>query len=445
MSCYLCSGVCTGVDLAPLVAPDLVWLWEVVAKMADRRGDEHMTSGTVTVIAPGDAAQRAAVAGLLDRRPLRAGQGVRVNLAELALELSVVGPGLTPGAVAAHAVGRRLAAKSKEREARDAATAEIVSRLREQLAAGPAHLALEPHKVIEHLARIGWVARIRSQPDPRALIDAAAAVLARLPEPGARVDRRTLVPGDPHALDSGVLPSLVLAMTGFSGMRARQGWNQLGVDFDDLLGGLTVTGVHPAGWTLPNGAVVTLPPRELASISWDGPASSAEWAFVTENPSVLTAAVQGFRDGSAEVLPKVICTAGTPSQLECAAIGALSTVGWQVAVRADFDLKGLEHMRAMLTAAPSAVPWRMSAQDYLAVAMPDNASDWVSPDASPWDPSLAEVMNNAGVPAFEEDLLDLLVRDVLHRGFATPAESDDSDSDRITVRAPAGCSILHGR
>jgi uncharacterized protein (TIGR02679 family) len=417
MSCRLCPGVCEGVDLLPLLTPELAWLWEAVAKAADRRGDEALTTGIVNAVAPADPAARSAAAGLVRSRAPRAGQSVRVHLAALTAELSTRSPALTPGAVAAHAVGWRLAVKARQREARDAATATILEDLRTGLADLPTYLGIDPDSVVERLSRSGWVARVRNTDNSDVLLAASLSVLARLPEPGVRVDRRTLVHGDPHALDSGVLPSLVLAVMGVAGQRVREAWAELGVDIDDLVGGLIVTGVQPDGWVVPAGSTMTLPPQELAGIRWAAPAVSGEWVFVTENPSVLSAAVQTFRKRpvGAAMVPRVVCTVGTPSQVECAAVGALADAGWQVAVRADFDVAGLAHVRALLTAAPLARPWRMGAGDYLAVARKGDPVLKISNDASPWDAELAEAMNELGVPAFEEDLLPVLLDDVLRR------------------------------
>jgi uncharacterized protein (TIGR02679 family) len=414
MACELCPGVCAGTNLTPLLASELSWLWAAVAQTADRRGDAHMTSGVVTVIAPTDAAARSAATGLIGGRTLRAGQRVRVDLAELTQSLSGVGRGLTPGAVAAHVVGSRLAVKAREREDRDIATAAIVQQLRVGFSCLPTHLSIEPDQVIDRMSRTGWIARIRNNPDPESLVAAVLAVLSRLPEPGARTDRRTLVPGDPHALDSGILPSLVLALMGVSGQRSREAWSEVGVDIDDLVGGLIVTGVAPAGWAVPHGATMTLPPKELADVKWAPPTSPEGWVFVTENPSVLSAAVQAFREQSADSarVPRVVCTVGTPSQVECAAVAALAEIGWQVAVRADFDIAGLTHVRALLAATPTARPWRMSAADYLGTVGDGAPLIEIPADAAPWDTGLVAAMNKSGVPVFEEDLLAVLLDDM---------------------------------
>jgi len=84
------------------------------------------------------------------------------------------------------------------------------------------------------------------------------------------------MPGDPRGLDSGGLPSLVLAIMGVAGQRAREAWAELGVDIDDLVGGLIVTGVHPDGWAVPAGSTMTLPPKELASIQWGAAATAGD-------------------------------------------------------------------------------------------------------------------------------------------------------------------------
>jgi uncharacterized protein (TIGR02679 family) len=297
--------------------------------------------------------------------------------------------------------------------------------------------------MIDRMTLNGWISRIRRDADPVALLDAAFAVLARLPEPGIRVDRRTLVAGRPHALDGGVLPSLILAMAGANKDRPRQGWGSLGVELDDLLGGLIATGIAPEGWTIPSGVAVTYPPRALAAVRWQPAPAADTWVFVTENPSVLGAAIdlsvippdkRGVvgdlrseigREASAlvsRVPARVLCTAGTPSGIEAAAVAALSSAGWNIAVRADFDPAGLAHMRALLRAAPDAVPWRMRSSDYLALAEQRGLDLALSSDDTPWDTTLAAAMVKRGAHVYEEDLLPLLIGDI-RRGHP-PKDAD---------------------
>ncbi|MFE1987635.1 DUF2399 domain-containing protein [Streptomyces mirabilis] len=415
MNCPLCGGACDGADLVPLLSSELAWLWQALAATADRRGDESLTGGpAVTVTVPAEPAQRAAAAGLIDGRPLEPGQSRRVSLEGLTAAVAVRGPRLTPGAVAAHACGRRLAVKARRRAQQTAASDRIRIHLESSAADLPHHVRdlVGPEAVFTRLRTLGWVTRLLNTPDPAGLLDQALQVAAQLPPPGRRIDRRLLVPGNPHALDTGVLPALVLALTGSSGAPARSGWARLGVDCDDLLGGLIITGITPRGWRIPPGATLTLPPRELAHIEWEPPETTGTWVFVTENPSVLAAASgQSLAQGSL-VTPRVICTAGTPSQLECEAIGALSDTGWNIAVRADFDQAGLAHVRALLAAAPAAVAWRMSATDYLA-AIPEgtDALHLLDSDA-PWDEHLVPAMRKHSVPVYEEGLLPALLTDI---------------------------------
>ncbi|MGW3819640.1 DUF2399 domain-containing protein [Streptomyces sp. NPDC005046] len=416
MTCTLCAGACEDADLAPLLTPDLAWLWQALAAAADRRGDESLTSGpAVTVSVPTEPAQRAAAAGLIDGRPLQPGQSRRINLPHLTAALSARGSRLTPGAVAAHACNRRLAANARHRAQQNIATDRVRTRLENATAELPHHVRelVGPDTVFTRLRTLGWITRLLNAPDPSDLLEQALKVAAQLPPPGQRTDRRTLVPGDPHALDTGALPALVLALTGSTGTTARGSWARLGVDCDDLLGGLILTGITPQGWKIPPGVTFTLPPRELTGITWEPPATTGEWVFVTENPSVLAAASSHALTRNTAATPRVICTAGTPSRLECEAIAALSDSGWHIAVRADFDQAGLGHMRALLAAAPNAVPWRMSTADYLAASPHGVGPLHLQETDAPWDAHLVPTMLKHSAPAYEEDLLPALLGDIV--------------------------------
>jgi len=192
--------------------------------------------------------------------------------------------------------------------------------------------------------------------------------------------------------------------------RPRDAWAALGVDCDDLVGGLIALGIVPADWMLPRGTPVTLPPRVLNMCQWPKP-TSPSWVFVTENPSIVSAAADlaALRDGI-----RLLCTSGTPSAIEIAAIARLVHQGWNVAVRADFDSAGLGHVAAILKAAPSATPWRMGVADYiesLQCAIADGTVLEPMPDTA-WDPQLSVYMRARGVAGYEESLLPLLLQDL---------------------------------
>jgi len=418
-ACQLCGGACANADLTPLLDERLAWLWERLAAVADRQGDAHLISGMVTIRAPADAETRAAAGGLLGGRPLRPGQRRRVELAALAEAIRTRGVALTPGAVAAHWAGRPLAARSRADHARACVEATLLDLVR----AGAGVVAGDPEAICAMLKRTGWIARILADPEPAGVIRTAFKVVSRLPRDGSRVDRRVLaseVTSNPHGLDDGaLLAGLVLAVLTAAGrvqprQRPRNSWAEVGVDCDDVVGGLLAVGLVPAGWTVPAGTIVTLPPRVLRDCEWPI-ATAGAWVFVTENPSVAAAAADLAGDGHAIQL---LCTMGTPSACEIAAIDRLARRGWRVAVRADFDAAGLRHVTALLAGVPGAVPWRMRVSDYQASLpgeRPVRQIDRVGQEETPWETALAAAMTAAGVPAFEEALLEQLVGD-LRRG-----------------------------
>lgn len=105
---------------------------------------------------------------------------------------------------------------------------------------------------------------------------------------------------------------------------------------------------------------------------------------------------------------------GKPSFVEIAAIGRLAEQGWNIAVRADFDRAGLEHVDAVLRAVPAAKPWRMTARDYMQ-SIEGPLTDPIALDQvpdTPWDHDLAQTMRKRGIAAFEETLLQELLEDL---------------------------------
>ncbi|MGR7027242.1 DUF2399 domain-containing protein [Geodermatophilus sp. URMC 62] len=426
MTCALCGGACRDADLPALLDTPLTWLWEQVAATADRRGDPDLTTGLIRITAPAAPEHRAAAVGLLGGRPLAAGQTRQVDLSSLTARLRGRGANLTPGAVAAHATRRPLAAKARARAERADREAALQAALIAALATAPRSSerlpTLSGDAAWAHLRRSGWVARLNALPHPEQLLRTAVAVVTHLPTPGARTDRRRLANDhahDPHALDDGApLAGLTLALTTAAGatsagQRARAAWDSLGVDWDDLTGGLITIGIHPVGWTLPPHVAVTIPPRELAGCRWPAPAGPGA-VFVTENPSVAAAAADLVAADGTPV--RLICTSGTPSAGEVAALARLAAAGWPVRVRADFDPAGLTHVATLLGAVPGATPWRMGTADYLA-SLPRPPAVRVALDprkvpGSPWDPALARTMRTHAAAAYEEALLPELLADL---------------------------------
>ena len=425
--CPWCEGLCTGVDLTGLLNPHLHWLWEQLAVTADRKGDPHLTTGGTKITMPAPPAHRAAVIGLLDVAQPRAAREYRIDLMTLTANLQDRYPGITPGALAAHTVRRRLGAaaqqRAEQRASRDQLLQHAVAAFQALPAAAPWHpdiTALWPA-----LNRRKLISRLLKRSDGDILISQAVAVIAGLPREEHRRDRRRLaesVTQSPHALDHGTLPALVLAILKEAGAipadkRNRAAWAHVGIDCDDLTGGLTTLGFFPQGWTLPRNATLTITPRELARCTWPPPPHADAWVFVTENPSVSTAAADIADIQPEDATPiRLLCTVGTPSALEIGAIARIATAGWNIAVRADFDQAGLNHVAAILAGVPEAVAWRMGAYDYLS-SLNETSDEENSPGQralpdTPWDPRLKQVMSERKIAAYEESITDDLLRDL---------------------------------
>jgi uncharacterized protein (TIGR02679 family) len=408
--------------------PHIDWIWRQLADIGDRRGDRGLTIGTATITAPTSPTERAAALGLLGGRSPRSGQKIRIGLADLTARLTAHDPRLTPGMVAAHVVQHSLGDRVRDKSTWHDALAQLRQQAVEAFdrMPGPAPVHPDMEVVWPVLQRTGWISRLVGMDDGRRIVEQAAAVIAALPAGSERVDRRRLADGVtrfPHALDAGPLPGLVLAILIAAGalptgLSPRAAWATVGVDCDDLTGGLLALGIYPAGWSIPADAVVTLPPRELARCVWPAPSSPEGCVFVTENPSVVTAAADRIAvPTTAPVAVRLLCTVGTPSALEIAAIGRLADAGWQIAARADFDQAGLQHVAALLKGVPAARPWRMGAADYEAslATRPVDDRTRLRPGvlpATPWDPALQDVMEHRGLAAYEESLIGTLIADL---------------------------------
>jgi uncharacterized protein (TIGR02679 family) len=191
-------------------------------------------------------------------------------------------------------------------------------------------------------------------------------------------------------------------------------------------------GLYPQGWSLSPDTVVTIPPRELGRCTWPAPPHPGTEIFVTENPSVVTAAADLVATALYTGCPiRLLCTVGTPSAREIEAVARLASAGWRVAVRADFDEAGLAHVDAMLKGIPTARPWRMGTQDYLASLADAGPANQVrlrerALPATPWDPDLQRAMSEHGLAAYEETVIDLLLEDLTFDGPGSPgARSGD--------------------
>ena len=275
-----------------------------------------------------------------------------------------------------------------------------------------------------HLRRAGLV---DGSPDrTRLLLERCLAVLDALPGDGMPLpvlaDR---VLGDPHALDEGhrVSTWVLRALACQFGLPApddaatrRELWERAGVACDALSSTVLLAGLRPASTSIAGrllrmsaergeAAVLTLVQvRALVA----EPERFVHDLRVVENPSVLALAV----DRLGTRCPPMACLAGWPSAAGMLLLRSMSTVGTRIHYHGDFDGDGVR-IAAHVLAKVGAVPWRMSARDYLAGLRPGVAGPSVGRvTAAPWDAELAPAMQQAGIAVPEESVTEPLLHDL---------------------------------
>jgi uncharacterized protein (TIGR02679 family) len=267
---------------------------------------------------------------------------------------------------------------------------------------------------VDRLSRDGMLTRIvrggLPLPDVVAVLDALPAP----DEPMPAFAERVL--GDTKALADGFVSGLVLRAlacwhdtgvpTGAEQQRAL--WELAGVVPDDLASQVLVLRVPATGGILGDWLTaaasagvpfrVTLHQLRLAPLVLD-----CDEIFVCENPAVLRAA-------AARRSRALVCTEGVPSVAVHAllrAAGSQTRIWW----RNDFDWTGVRLTAAALARYPGAVPWRMTATDYIDAA-PNGIPLAGTPVATSWNPELAAAMRENGRAVMEERLLEELLDDL---------------------------------
>ncbi|WP_428962300.1 TIGR02679 family protein [Micromonospora fluostatini] len=227
---------------------------------------------------------------------------------------------------------------------------------------------------------------------------------------------------DTKALTDGPLRGLVLRAVAtwqqvalpVDGERERALWESVGLVPDDLASQVLVLNMPATdgllGRWLTEAAQAGVPVRiTLHQLRLAPLALTCSEVYVCENPAVLRAATTALGAQA----PPLICTEGVPSvavhTLLYAARGAV--IRW----RNDFDWTGVRLTAAALQRYPGAVPWRMTAADYLPAAGTGTAL-LGTPTETPWDPSLGESMRRNGRAVMEERLLDRLIADLRAAG-----------------------------
>jgi uncharacterized protein (TIGR02679 family) len=257
----------------------------------------------------------------------------------------------------------------------------------------------------------------------RARLAAALDVLERLdgvPDTGTPLAvLANDVLGDPHALDpSRPVARLVTgAIADAAGIRrpstaeeVRAAWELVGVVPDPLSSnvlvlGLEVVSEHPLAPMLrrhrdaSEPVVLTLSQLQRWPIDALDPNASA---YVIENPALIASAAAQRWNG-----PAIVCSSGRPSVAVVTLLRHLGTPSYQ---HADFDVAGVG-ITAWLSEHAGTIPWLMTSSAYLAAAPTrrDRPRLRGAVRATPWDPRLAEAMNQEGVAVFEEEIADSLL------------------------------------
>ncbi len=231
------------------------------------------------------------------------------------------------------------------------------------------------------------------------------------------------VTGDSHALDGGTtLSTLVLRALALrlglprpaGAEDRRELWDAFDVIVDDLASRVLVLGLPAIGdglgeWLSAAAArgvpyyatlhqLVTMPVEVRAPV-----------VYACENPGVLRAACGALGSSCAPL----ICTEGRPSTAFHRLASRVAASGAQLRYHGDFDWPGVS-IAASVMSRHGAVPWRMSASDYLAGVRTDGEHVTLSGAArpTPWDEQLAKAMAEMNRAVYEEAVTGALLADL---------------------------------
>ncbi|MGW5571490.1 TIGR02679 family protein [Nocardia thailandica] len=389
----------------------------LLARLRERLISDRPLTGSIRIADP-TPAERAAIDGLLGRKPGGAGS-VTVPLAGLAKVLSHSGihTGDLAGAVIA------LTGPITTRAAATAAAEQSWA-----LACAPgASLAADLPALAawwERLRDRGTLRRVSgNDPDiARQLLTDTHTVLTSVP-----TGREALpvfaarVLGNAHRLDSDqpVTGLIVSALTALSDLPdtadRRTVWASAGIVVDELSSrvltlGLSAEASTPAGRAVglwrETGQPLVLTLRQLIT---DPPVfAPGPRVYLCENPSVVAAAADRLGPGC----PPLICTEGQPGAAVTTLLDQLAATGAELVYHGDFDWPGIA-IATFLRRRYAWRPWRFGATDYLA-AVPDGALATLrgTPRETPWDPALRSAMSTRDAQIEEEHVIDDLLSDL---------------------------------
>jgi len=231
------------------------------------------------------------------------------------------------------------------------------------------------------------------------------------------------ITGDTKALNHGtVLSTLVLRALAIKTGTGRPGtagerrdlWETSGVVVDDLASRVLVLNMPAEGRGLAEwltGAArlgvpfyITLHQLMTLPLTVRG-----ALVHVCENPAVLRRAAEELGAGSAPLL----CAEGRPSAAFHQLADAVVNGGGELRYHGDFDWPGLAIASSVMRR-HRARPWRMGAADYIAGVRADTERLQLTgtPQPTPWEPELGELMAATGRVLYEESVADALIGDL---------------------------------
>jgi len=398
--------------------PGLGWLVERLVGRIER--GLPLDTGTLTQ-SDATADERRAVDDLFGRRSSR-GRSLSVNLAHLNRQLATEATALERAVIALHGP---ISMRRAEREIRAADWDALFSRWK---------IRVSDHgwasDWLEKLAGSGQMKRLTGSDTKRGdeLLRDAWRILDAAPH--ADISLASLaaqVTGDSHALDRGKpLSGLCLraitereeGLDGASGAGARrQAWATLGVSVDDLSAPALCLNLSVASdselapwisWHVSRGEPFYLTWRQLRNFV---PAAEMGEVFVCENPAIVSEAAHRLGPRSRPL----VCTNGMPNATIKRLLQLLAQLPITIHLRADFDWAGLNIIRQLRDTRGTRL-WRMGAGDYHHGASSQalgHAPSWLAtPGEEAWFGDLITAMNETGMAAYEEALIDELIEDL---------------------------------
>ena len=261
--------------------------------------------------------------------------------------------------------------------------------------------------------QLGYATRVLEWVQRRNEMKAAPAQLAEL---------AATITGDTKALNHGnALATLVLRALAFrlgadrpkTTEERRDLWDRSGVIVDDLasrvlvlnlaadgdgLGEwLTSAKVHGTPFYVTLHQLVTMP----VTVARSGR------VYICENPAVLRRAAAEL---GAAAQP-LVCTEGQPSTAFHRLAAAVAKAGCALSYHGDFDWPGVGIATNIITR-HNAQPWRFGASDYESALGKSAVKLAGTPQPTPWDPPLKDLMTLHGRAVYEESVADWLIGDL---------------------------------